>query len=88
MWQDYAVSIILWTFIFGTIPLVLHTLSGKTYSPQTTNIPTALGNYALGCIWLTFPEPLYVSFVTNIIVGVLWTLIAIGSYKYQKRIRG
>ena len=84
MWQDYVVTIILWSFIIGTIPLVMDVLKGKTYSPQKTNIITAGGNYALGCIWLTFSEPLYISFISNFLVGILWSLIAVGSWRYLK----
>jgi len=84
VWQDYVVTIILWTFIIGTIPLASHCLKGKTYSPQKTNIPTALGNFGLGIIWLTFSEPLWMSFISNFLVGILWTLISIGSWRYLK----
>jgi glucose uptake protein GlcU len=86
IWQDYVITIILWVFVLCSVPLAVHTLKGKTYSPQKTNIPTALGNYSLAIIWLTFPEPLILSFTTNLLVGIVWTLISIGSWKYHKRI--
>jgi hypothetical protein len=46
-----------------------------------TGIPTTIGNFVLAGIWLTFPEPLYISFVSSTTMGFLWLLVVYGSWK-------
>ena len=81
MWQDFAVTGIVWVFIICGIPLVYKCLTGTNRITLKTSIPTSIGNYLMAGIWLTFPEPLYFSCISNLIMGFNWTLISYGSWK-------
>jgi hypothetical protein len=81
MWQDYAITAVIWLFVIFTIPMVKQVFKqGISLTPITT-IPTCVGNYILMLIWITFPEPLWVSFFSSLSIGTLWCLMAIGSWK-------
>ena len=86
MWQDYAITGVIWIFVLCTIPLVKQIFKdGISLTPITT-IPTCVGNLMLMMIWLTFPEPLWVSFFSSMCIGILWLLMAIGSYKNAQKL--
>ncbi len=85
MWQDIAITIIIYSFVVCTIPLVHQVLRKNARVTLKTAIPTTIGNYALAFVWLTFPEPLYISFTSSILVGTLWLLISIGSWRNKQK---
>ncbi len=84
MWQDYAVTAVIWLFVIFTIPMVKQVFKDKIVLTPITTIPTAFGNYMLMIIWLTFPEPLFVSFFSSLSIGTLWSLMAIGSWRNKR----
>ena len=51
IWQDYAVTIIVYMFVFVTIPQLIEVMKGKTSLNLLTAGATALGNYCLGFIF-------------------------------------
>ena len=81
MWQDFAITAIIYVFVICTIPLVHQVFKKNGYVTLQTAIPTTIGNYALAWVWLTFPDPLWVSFTSSILIGTLWLLISVGSWQ-------
>ena len=84
MWQDYAITIVIYAFIICTIPLVHQIFKKKGFVTIKTALPTAIGNYVLAGIWLTFPEPLWISFTASSVIATMWLLITIGSWRNRR----
>jgi len=81
MWQDYILTVVIYTFVICTIPLVHQVFKKGMILTQKTAMPTAIGNYILAVLWITFPEPMWISFTSSALIATLWLLISIGSYK-------
>jgi len=84
MWQDYILTSIIYLFVICTIPLVIQVFRKGGYVTLQTAIPTSIGNYALAYLWITFPEPMWISFTSSVLVATLWLLISIGSWRNRK----
>ena len=84
MWQDYIIAAVTWLFVIFTIPLVKQVFKEKMMLTSITTLPTSFGNYILMIIWLTFPEPMWVSFFSSLCIATLWLMMAIGSRKNYK----
>lgn len=85
MWQDIAITIIIYAFAIGMIPLVKQVFKEGIALDMRTNLITVGGNFGLMVIWITFPEPLWISFSSSMIIGIMWLLITIGSYKNRNK---
>lgn len=83
IWQDYAVTIIVYIFVFVTIPQLIEVIKGKTSLNLLTAGATALGNYCLGLIFLTLN--LWLSVSSACIIATIWLLIFIFSIKNKKK---
>jgi len=81
IWQDYAITLIIYAFVICTIPLVYQVFKKNGHVTLQTAIPTAIGNYALAWVWTTFPDPLWISFTSSILIGTMWLLISVGSWR-------
>ena len=85
MWQDYILTIVIYMFVICTAPLVHQIWKKNGYVTLRTAIPTSIGNYVLAILWLTFQEPLWLSFTSSILIATLWLLITIGSWKNRNK---
>ena len=83
IWQDYAVTIIVYIFVIVTIPQLIDVIKGKTSLNLITAGATALGNYCLGYIFLTLD--LWLSVSSACIIATLWLLIFIFSIRNKNK---
>ena len=79
VWQDYAITVIIYMFVIVTIPQVIDVLKKGTKLNLVTAGPTALGNYLLAYVFSTLGLWIYVS--SSILIATLWLLIFFGSWK-------
>jgi len=84
MWQDYVVTSVIWTFVLFTIPMVKQVFKEGVVLTPVTTVPTAVGNYILMVVWITFPEPMWISFFSSFSIATLWLLMAIGSRRNKR----
>jgi hypothetical protein len=82
IWQDYAVTIIVYIFVIVTIPQLIDVIKGKTSLNLLTAGATAFGNYCLGFIFLTLN--LWLSVSSAFFIATLWLLIFIFSIRNKK----
>jgi len=83
IWQDYAVTIIVYIFVIVTIPQLIDVIKGKTSLNLITAGATALGNYCLGYIFLTLD--LWLSVSSACIIASIWLLIFIFSIRNKNK---
>ena len=79
VWQDYAITIIIYMFVLVTIPQVRDVLKKKTKLNLITAGPTAIGNFGMAYVFFTLG--LWISVTSSVIIATLWLIIFIGSWK-------
>jgi len=77
IWQDYAITLIIYMFVIVTIPQVIDVLKKKTKLNLLTAGPTALGNYLLAGVFASLG--LWISVTSSLLIATLWLIIFIGS---------
>jgi small-conductance mechanosensitive channel len=82
LWQDYAVTIIVYMFVLVTIPQLKDVIKGKTSLNLITAGATTIGNYCLGFVFFTLN--LWLSVTSAFFIASLWFLIFIFSIKNIK----
>ena len=79
IWQDYAITIIIYMFVIVTIPQVIDVYKKKTKLNLITAGPTAIGNYMMAIIFSTLG--LWISVTSSLLIATLWLYLFIGSWK-------
>lgn len=79
IWQDYAITALIYMFVVVTIPLVRDVIRGRTKMNLLTAGPTALGNYGLMLIFATLE--LWISVTSSALIATIWTIIFIFSWR-------
>lgn len=79
IWQDYAITLIIYMFVIVTIPLVIDVIKGRTRVNLLTAFPTAFGNYGLMIIFATLG--LWISVTSSALISTLWLLIFLFSWR-------
>ena len=79
VWQDYAITLIIYMFVIVTIPQVIDVLKKKNRLNLITAGPTAVGNYLLAYVFSTLN--LWISVSSSFLIATLWLVIFIGSWK-------
>ena len=79
VWQDIAITIIIYMFVIVTIPQVRDVLKKKTKLNLITAGPTAIGNFGMAYVFFTLG--LWISVTSSLIIASLWLIIFIGSWK-------
>jgi len=82
IWQDYAITAIVYMFVLVTIPQVIDVVKGKSSLNLITAGPTALGNYGLAYVF--FSLGLVLSVLSALLIATLWLILFIFSIKNQK----
>ena len=79
IWQDFAITFIIYIFVIVTIPQVIDVLKKRTKLNLLTAGPTAIGNYCMAIIFATLE--LWISVTSSLLIATLWLIIFIGSWK-------
>ena len=79
IWQDYAITLIIYMFVIVTIPQVIDVLKKRTRLNLLTAGPTAAGNYLLAVVFGSLG--LWISVTSSLLIATLWLIIFIGSYR-------
>ncbi len=79
VWQDIAITAIIYMFVIVTIPQVKDVLKKKTKLNLITAGPTAIGNFGMAYVFSTLG--LWISVTSSLIIATLWLIIFIGSWK-------
>jgi hypothetical protein len=82
IWQDYAITIIVYMFVFVTIPQLIDVMKGRTSLNLITAGATTFGNYFLGYIFLTLN--LWLSVSSAFLIATIWLLIFLFSIRNKK----
>ena len=77
IWQDYAITLIVFMFVIVTIPQVIDVLKRKVKLNLVTAGPTAIGNYLLAAVFATLG--LWISVTSTLLIATIWLIIFIGS---------
>ena len=83
IWQDYAISLIVYMFVAVTIPQVIDVVKGRSSLNLLTAGPTSLGNYGLAYIFFTLG--LWLSVVSALLIASLWLVLFVFSFRNNKR---
>ena len=79
IWQDYAITLIIYMFVIVTIPQVMDVLKKKTRLNLLTAGPTAFGNYLMAAVFGSLG--LWISVTSSLLIATLWLIIFIGSWR-------
>ncbi len=79
IWQDYAITLIIYMFVIVTIPQVIDVLKKKTRLNLLTAGPTAFGNYLMAVVFASLG--LWISVTSSLLIATLWLIIFIGSWR-------
>jgi len=82
IWQDFAITTIVFMFVAVTIPQVIDVVKGRTSLNLFTAGPTSLGNYGLAYIFFTLG--LWLSVISAILIATLWLILFIFSFRNNK----
>ena len=82
IWQDYAITTIVFMFVFVTIPQVIDVIKGRTSLNLLTAGPTAIGNYGLAYIFFTLE--LWLSVISALLIATLWLMLFLFSFRNKK----
>ena len=82
IWQDYAITTIVFMFVFVTIPQVIDVVKGRSSLNLLTAGPTSLGNYGLAYIFSTLE--LWLSVISAILIATLWLTLFIFSIRNSR----
>jgi len=83
IWQDYAITAIVFMFVAVTIPQVMDVVKGRTSLNLLTAGPTSVGNYGLALIFFTLD--LWLSVISAILIATLWLILFIFSIRNSKK---
>ena len=83
IWQDYAITAIVYIFVIVTIPQVIDVVKGRTSLNLLTAGPTSFGNYGLAYVFFTLG--LWLSVISAILIATLWLILFIFSIRNRKR---
>ena len=76
IWQDYAITIIVYIFVAVTIPQLKSSLNIFTAGA------TSLGNYGLSYVFFTLD--LWLSVTSSFLIATIWLLLFIFSMRNNK----
>lgn len=79
MWQDYAVTSVVYMFVVVTIPLVRDVIKRGVVVNLWTALPTSFGNYSLAVIFGTLG--LWISTTSATLIATMWLIIFIFSWR-------
>ena len=79
IWQDYALTSLIYMFVVVTIPLVRDVIKGRTTVNLLTAGPTAFGNY--GMMYILATLELWISVTSAALIATLWLIIFIFSWR-------
>ena len=79
VWQDYAITSIVFMFVIVTIPQTIDVLKKRVKLNPFTAGPTAIGNYLLAAVFATLD--LWISVTSALLIATIWLIIFIGSYR-------
>lgn len=82
IWQDYAITTIVFMFVFVTIPQVIDVVKGRTSLNLLTACPTTIGNYGLAYIFFTLE--LWLSVISALLIATLWLILFLFSFRNNK----
>lgn len=82
IWQDYAITIIVYIFVLFTIPQLIDVIKNKTTLNIFTSLATSLGNYCLSYIFFTLN--LWLSVISAKLIASIWLLLFIFSIRNLK----
>ena len=83
IWQDYAITIIVYMFVAVTIPQLIDVIKGRTSLNLFTAGATSIGNYGLAYIFFTLD--LWLSVTSAILIATLWMLLFLFSMRNKKK---
>jgi len=84
IWQDYAITIIVYMFVIVTIPQLIDVIKSRTSLNLFTAGATSLGNYGLGYVFFTLD--LWLSVTSAFLIATLWLLLFLFSMRNKKRL--
>jgi len=79
LWQDYAITVIVYIFVIVTIPQLIDIIKKRNSLNLITSSATAIGNYGLSYIFFTLN--LWLSVISAILIGTIWLLLFIFSIR-------
>jgi hypothetical protein len=82
VWQDYAITIIVYIFLVVTLPQLIDVIKGKTTLNLFTCCATALGNYGMSYVFFTLD--LWLSATSAFLGGSIWLLMFLFSIRNRK----
>lgn len=83
IWQDFAITLIVYMFVAVTIPQLFDVIKGKSSLNIFTSGATSIGNYALAYIFLTLN--LWLSVTSAFLIATLWLFLFIFSMRNKKK---
>ena len=82
IWQDYAITIIVYLFVAVTIPQLRDIIKRKSSLNIFTAGATSIGNFGLAYVFFTLD--LWLSVTSSILIATLWLLLFIFSMRNKK----
>jgi len=79
IWQDYAITLVIYMFVIVTIPQIIDVLKKKTRLNLLTTNPTVFGNYQLLVVFASLG--LWISVTSSLLIATFWLIIFIGSWR-------
>lgn len=79
LWQDFAITLIIYMFVIVTIPQVIDVIKKRVKLNLFTAGATAIGNYFMGAVFATLG--LWISVTSSILIATLWLVIFFGSWR-------
>ena len=83
IWQDYAITIIVYMFVAVTIPQLIDVIKRRTSLNLFTAGATSLGNYGLAYVFYTLD--LWLSVTSALLIASLWLLLFLFSMRNKKK---
>ena len=83
IWQDYAITIIVYMFVAVTIPQLNDVIKRRTSLNLFTAGATSLGNYGLAYVFYTLD--LWLSVTSALLIASLWLLLFLFSMRNKKK---
>ncbi|MEA3457556.1 MAG: hypothetical protein U9R21_02640 [Candidatus Thermoplasmatota archaeon] len=81
IWQDYAITLIIYMFVVVTIPQAIDVSKKKVRLNLLTAGPTAFGNYLMAIVFGSLG--LWISVTSALLIATLWLIIFIGSWRQR-----
>ena len=84
IWQDYAITIVVYMFVIVTIPQLIDVIKGRTSLNLFTAGATSLGNYGFAYVFFTLD--LCLSVTSACLIATIWLLLFLFSMRNPKKI--